>query len=757
MWCILHCALMHMARGSGLSTSPEALLAAAQSRVSAGDVAGAEDLLRQVPKQGDVALAAARLQGVCRFAQGDHDGAARFFARVLKAATALPMDHVNLGLALAGLARWHKAEACYRKAIALDPGFGEAWFNLGNLLRETGKLEAASQAYTTVTELAPQDPRPHFNLGFVRAARHLPLQAIESFEAALKLAPDLVDAHNEIGLAHAAMGDQEKAEVHYRQLLAVKPNHSAALANLGAALAARRRFDAALPLLDRASRQPDCPAEALSTYGDVLLRVRKTREGEAVLRRALALKPDHGDALAALAMILQWQCRWDELDDIRPKLIAMSLRAAREGRRSPVAPHTALSQGLNPAEEKLIAESWSRHQSAQVQALAGPQRFSYLVRAREKIRLGYFSNDFNSQATAHLIVGLFEQHDRDRFEVYAYSFGADDGSSWRKRIEAASDRFVDVTQEGYGETAARMNRDEVDILLDFKGFTAESRPQVYAFHPAPIQVNYLGFPGTIGADYMDYLIADEIVIPPDEREHYTEKIVYLPECYQANDNQQSFADWPATRADVGLPETGIVFSCFNETYKIDRTIFTVWMRILARVPDSVLWLRDQSPALQTGLRAAAQAAGVSGDRIVFAALLPKEQHLARCRLADVFLDSYALTAHTTATDSLWAGVPVLTCPRNTFATRVGKSLLTNLNLPELIVPDLAAYEDMAVNLASRPDALAAIRARLADNLHTAPLFDTPRLTRHLEGAFSGMWERYLAGRPAESFRVPALS
>ena len=697
-----------------------------------------------------------RLQGVCRFAQGYHDGAARFFARVLKAATALPIDHVNLGLALAGLGRWHKAEACYRKAIALDRGLAEAWFNLGNLLRETGKPDSAKQAYTTVIELAPQDPRPHFNLGFVHAARHQPLQAIKSFEAALELAPDLVDAHNEIGLAHAALGDQESAEVHYQRLLAVKPNHSAALANLGAAFAARRRFREALVLLEKASQQSDCSAEVLTAYGDVLLRTQQTSQGEAVLRRALALKPDHGDALAALAMILQWQCRWDELDDIRPGLIAMSLRAAREGRRSPVAPHTALSQYLSPAEEKLIAESWSRHQSAQVQALASVQRFSYPVRKRDKIRLGYFSNDFNSQATAHLIVGLFEQHDRDRFEVYAYSFGADDGSSWRKRIEAASDQFVDVTREGYTETAARMHRDEIDILLDFKGFTAESRPQVYAFHPASLQVNYLGFPGTIGADYMDYLIADEIVIPPEERQHYTENIVYLPECYQANDDRQGFADWPVTRADVGLPETGIVFSCFNETYKIDRTIFDVWMHILARVPGSVLWLRDQSAALQTSLRTAAQAAGISGDRIVFAGLLPKEQHLARCRLADLFLDSYALTAHTTATDSLWAGVPVLTCPRHTFATRVGKSLLTNLNLPELIVPDLDAYEEMAVGLATRPDALAAIRARLAENLNTAPLFNTPRLTRHLEGAFAGMWERYLAGRPAESFRVPAL-
>jgi len=745
-----------MARSTGLPPPPEQLFAEAQSRAQAGDVAGAEDLLRALPKNSDVALDAARLQGVLRFAQGDPAAAARCFAQVAKHRTARSMDHVNLGLALAGLARWHKAEASYRKAIALAPDLAEAWFNLGNLLRETGKLDAAVQAYDTTIALSPRDARPHFNLGFVRAAQNAPVKAISSFEAALERDPNLIDAHNEIGVACAALGDQEAAERHYQRVLKVNPKHSAALANLGTAYAARRRFDAALQCLHAASLQPQCSAETLTAYGDVLLRVQQTAEGEAVLRRALTLKPDHGDALAALAMVLQWQCRWDELDAIRPGLLAMSLRAARSGQRSHIAPHTALSQNLAPAQERVIAESWSRHQSAQIRSLPNAQPFVYPVRAREKIRLGYFSNDFNSQATAHLIVGLFEQHDRARFEIFAYSFGADDGSSWRRRIESASDQFVDVTQESYDDTAARMNRDEVDILLDFKGFTAESRPQVYALRPAPIQVNYLGFPGTIGAEYMDYLVADEIVIPPDERAHYTENIVYLPECYQANDDQQAFADWPATRVDAGLPETGIVFSCFNETYKIDRVIFDVWMRILARVPDAVLWLRDQSPALRDSLRATAQAAGVSGDRILFAGLLPKEQHLARCRLADVFLDSYTLTAHTTATDSLWAGVPVLTCPRNTFATRVGKSLLLNLGLPELVMPDLVAYEKMAIDLATRPEALASIRARLAENLTTAPLFNTARLTRHLEGAFAGMWERYLAGAPPESFQVPRL-
>ncbi|MBO6783549.1 MAG: tetratricopeptide repeat protein, partial [Alphaproteobacteria bacterium] len=657
-------------------------------------------------------------------------------------------------LALDRLGRSGKAEAAIRQATVLEPGYVEGWFALGNLLREGERHDEAEAAYLRAREIAPDDARVLYNLGLTLLKQGRARETIETFEAALARAPEMVEAHMEIGNALVLLGDQEGAEARYRRVLASAPDHVLSLTNLGRALAARRRFDDACVFLARATALPGADATAFAAFGEVLLRVRRTADGEKMLRRALELDPEHGDARAALAMVLQWQCRWDELDAIQPGLVAHSLAEARAGRRSPIAPHTALSQFLTPAQEKLIAESWSRAQTIAMRAAETGGPFVHRERQRDRIRLGYFSNDFNSQATAHLIVGLFERHDRDRFEIHAYSFGADDGSSWRRRIEAASDAFVDVTEEGYAETAARMHRDGVDILLDFKGFTAESRPQVYALRPAPIQVNYLGFPGTIGADYMDYLVADEIVIPPGEREHYTEKVVYLPESYQANDDRQEIGDWPATRADAGLPESGIVFSCFNETYKFDRTIFGVWMRILDRVPGSVLWLRDHDARLRASLREAAEGAGVSEQRLLFAESLPKEQHLARCRLADLFLDSYALTAHTTATDSLWAGVPMITCPRNTFATRVGQSLLENLELPELVVPDLDAYEALAVRVATSPDELAALRAKLAGKLKTAPLFDTARLTRHLEAAFAGMWERYRDGRPPESFRVP---
>lgn len=737
--------------------SPEQLVAEGYARYNEGDIDAARDLLKRVPRDHPGAIDAGRLLGLIAFDAADLREAARQFERVLKHTGAQPRDHMNLGLAFSELGRFARAEKLLRGAVALDPQMTAGWFNLGNHYLKTRNHDAAAKMFARATAIDPQYASAHFNRGIACARANRPRDAIACFARALEVDPNLINARNEMGLGFAALGDQDAAEACYRQVLAADPDHRAALANLGNALAARRRFDEALQHLKRAVKLPAPSVDVVVSYAEILLRVTRTHDAEAMFRHALELAPDNGQALAALAMIYQWQCRWDELDTIRETLLPLSLREARAGRRSPIAPHTALSQFFTPAEERVIAESWSRDLTRDMAELREGHAFTYPRRTRERIRLGYFSNDFNSQATAHLIVGLFEHHDRDRFEIFAYSFGADDASDWRRRIEAASDRFVDVTHENYLETATRMNRDEVDILLDFKGFTAEARPQVYALRPAPIQVNYLGFPGTIGADWMDYLVADEIVIPSDERAHYVEKVVYLPECYQANDDRQPIADWPATRSDVGLPDDAIVFSCFNETYKFDRMIFAVWMRILSQVPNGVLWLRDHSPEFQASIRAAVRAAGIDPSRVHFAESLPKEQHLARCALADLFLDSYALTAHTTATDSLWAGVPLVTCPRNTFATRVGRSLLQNLGLAELAVDNLQDYEALAVRLATEPDNLAALRVRLKRNLETTPLFDTQRLTRHLEAAFAGMWDRYCAGAKPESFHVAPIA
>jgi predicted O-linked N-acetylglucosamine transferase (SPINDLY family) len=373
--------------------------------------------------------------------------------------------------------------------------------------------------------------------------------------------------------------------------------------------------------------------------------------------------------------------------------------------------------------------------------------------AHDRIRLAYLSTDLRAHAVGFLIVGAFEHHDKSRFETTGISLGADDKSETRARIEAAFDRFINVGEKSDNEVGTLLREMEIDIVVDLNGFTGHPRTRILAQRPAPIQVNYLGYPGTMGADYIDYIIADPIVITPNEEPYYTEKIAYLPETYQANDSRRRRVERQPTRAEAGLPETGFVFSSFNNTYKVSPEMFAIWMRLLARVEGSVLWLLEDNEFAAANLRREAAARSVNPDRLIFAPRTRPESHLARQTLADLFLDTLPYNAHTTASDALWAGLPVITTPGTTFPGRVAASLLTAIGLPELIAPSLDDYERLALTLARDPDALAAVKAKLASHRESFPLFDTKRFTRHLEAAFRKMWERHRQGLPPQTFAV----
>ena len=360
-------------------------------------------------------------------------------------------------------------------------------------------------------------------------------------------------------------------------------------------------------------------------------------------------------------------------------------------------------------------------------------------------RIGYLSSDFRNHATSHLTQGLFGLHDRDEFEVFCYSFGSDDGSVYRKRIERDCDHFRDLRNRPYWAIAETIARDGIDILMDLNGYAAGRRPKIVALRPAPLQISLLGDPGTMGADFIDYLVADRIVVPPEMEAFYSEELVFMPHSYFVTDHEQPISERRFKRAECGLPEKGFVYCCFNSNYKIEPEIFDLWMRILKEVPESVLWLYESTPAAPENLREEAAARGVRGDRLVFAQTLPKPEHLARHRLADLFLDTLICNAHTTATDALWAGLSLITCPGQTFESRVAASLLTAIGLPELIMPDLETYEKTAVRLATNPEELQGIRDKLAKNRLTTPLFDTARWTRNWEKALKVMWERYERG------------
>jgi len=348
---------------------------------------------------------------------------------------------------------------------------------------------------------------------------------------------------------------------------------------------------------------------------------------------------------------------------------------------------------------------------------------------------------------------LFSLHDQAHFEIFVYSFGPNDHSEYRNYIATSCEHFQDVTALSTEESAHQIFNDGIHILVDLKGYTIQSRTAILALRPAPIQVSYLGYPGTMGAEFIDYIIGDAVVTPPEFADDFSEKIVTLPNSYQVNDYQQAISSTPMTRSQYGLPESGFVFCCFNTNYKIEPLIFDIWMRILASVPGSVLWLIPRFPVVKENLRREAEARGIHGERLIFAQHYPKAEHLARHQLADLFLDTLYYNAHTTASDALWAGVPVITCPGETFASRVAASLLTAVGLPELITASLEEYEQLVIRIAHSSSELRELKQKLAQNRTTYPLFDTPLFAHNLEQAYRAMWEIYAAGKPPQAFKI----
>ena len=481
----------------------------------------------------------------------------------------------------------------------------------------------------------------------------------------------------------------------------------------------------------------------------------KPDEAVACFRRTLELKPDHLSALGGLVHHLQSMCCWDNLKALSERLVAGVEGAAEGGSRFPVSPFSflALPTPTTTQQQLRCARHWTR---CKLKAISQPPR-NAPKRDRTsdstRITVGYLSADFRSHATAWLAAELFEKHDRGRFAIFGYSYGPDDGSPMRRRLVKAFDRFVDVKDASFVEAAERIAADKVDILVDLKGYTQDARTQILALRPAPIQVNYLGYPGTMGAEFMDYILVDDFIVPPDQQPFFTEKLVHLPGCYQVNDSQREISPRIPSRSECGLPEEGFVFCCFNNSYKITPDVFGVWMELLKAVPGSVLWLLEGNHFVAANLYREASIRGVAAERLVFAPPKPLPEHLARHRLADLFLDTITSNAHTTASDALWAGLPVLTLAGRTFASRVAGSLLRTVGLPGLITTSLEDYQAMALRLARDPKQLARLRARLEANRKTCGLFDGEHFARGLQKAYAAMWEIHASGAQPRAFAV----
>jgi predicted O-linked N-acetylglucosamine transferase (SPINDLY family) len=652
---------------------------------------------------------------------------------------ALWLSHLAAALATAG--RAGDGVLAARRAVEAAPAFADGWFNLGKAAEAAGLALEAERAYREAARLKPGHALAWNNLGNLLQTGGRHREAVGAYRRALAAEPDGRRARYNLATALMAEGEAEAAEREFRALLAADPAHAEALNNLGALVERQGRLAEALALFERAAAARPEMAEGWFNLGNLLDKADRLAEAETALRRAAELAPQSPKTLGALVHTLRKACAWDGLDALGERLRALVLAGAADADGQSLSPFSALSLPFTEAEQREVARRHARwlERSARGRLLPPPPS------VRDRLRVGYLSADFREHPVAHLMAGVFPLHDRRRFAVHGYSVGVDDGSQYRRRIAAAIERFVDMAGAPAQAIAGRIRDDGIDVLVDLTGYTAHGRSEVLALRPAPVQVNYLGYPGTMGADFVDFILADAIVIPPQAAPHFDERVVHLPGSYQPNE-RVPIPDWPISRRDLGLPAGGFVYCCFSGSYKIDPPAFDRWMSILRTVPDAVLWLFRSHAAVEANLRREAEARGIPGGRLVFAERLPKPRHLARHRLADLFLDTFRYGAHTTASDALWAGVPVLTCAGDTFAGRVGASLLTAVGLPELIARDAQAYEREAVALARDPGRLADLRRRLLAALGACPLFDAAASARHLEAAYEEMWRRRGEGR-----------
>jgi predicted O-linked N-acetylglucosamine transferase (SPINDLY family) len=572
-----------------------------------------------------------------------------------------------------------------------------------------------------------------------------PAEALSSFAKSLALNPDSFTALSNRGSTLMDLHRYRDAIQDFDRALALKPVYLEACINRGIALTALKDYERALASFAQALKLRSDSSEALYNRANTFMVLKRFEDAAKDCESLLKIDPEYKYARGFLAFFRLQCCDWRALDADRTA-IAGSLRA-----RKRVVPPFAAAALLDSAADQLSAARIcvADKYPPTLLPLWREERYQH-----RKIRLAYLSGDFNNTAVANLMAGVFEHHDKSRFDTIAVSFTEGDGSEMRARLTRSFGRFIEVWNVSDAEVAGFVRQNETDIAVDLMGFTGDSRPGILALRPAPVQVNHLGFPGTMGATHIDYILADSIVIPKDNRSDFDEAVVHLPDCFMPTDSVRPIAHRTPSRAEAGLSAEGFVFCSFNNSYKFSPEMFALWMRLLKAVPSSVVWLPQPNDSAVRNLQREAEANDVARDRLVFAPFIASSaDHFARLSLADLFLDTHPYNAHSSAADALWAGVPVLTMPGSTFAGRVAASVLHAAGLPEMVTDSIESYEALALELAQSPAVLAHLKARLKRGRRSQPLFDTARFTRNLESAYLTMWERYQKGEPPAHFAV----
>ena len=695
------------------------------------------------------------------------------FERAIALRPSYAAAHNNRGSALLSLRRLEDALASFEAAVGIEPTFDAALSNRGTTLLELTRPREALETFDRLLAHRPDAAEAHHYRGLALRALERPEEAITSFDRAIALRGDYVEAHCGRGDALLDMGHAEDALAAHTHALSLGPGSAAAHMSRGNSLCSLKRFAEAVDCFNEAVRLDPNDSAAHYNRGNALMQWRRPEEAAACFERAAQLKPHYGPALRrhadALLTLNRPHAAVDPLRqllrshpdfDYAPGALLHAQLCSADWSMEPAgraAVHEAVLAGNHAdlpfsflsvtdcaAAQLHCARANVAHRCEPTTPLWAGERYRH-----ERIRVAYVSADFRAHAVSYLLAGVWERHDRQRFEVIAISLRPEEASAMGQRVKSAFSQFIDVSARSDLEAARLIRALEIDIAVDLIGLTAGLRPQILAYRPAPVQVNYLGFPGTMGAPFIDYILADHFVIPKAREHHYSEHVVRLPYCFQANDDQRLISEHPLTRADAGLPEESFVFCCFNNTHKINPAMFDIWMRLLERLPRAALWLLSTDDAVRAHLRREAVLRGVDAERLVFAPRMPYADHLRRLKLADLFLDTLPFNAGTTASDALWAGLPVLTCAGDAFAARMAGSLLRSAGLPELITDRADQYEAKALELAQRPQELDSLRRRLEQNRRSMPAFDTDRSRRYLEAAYEQMWRRYQQGeRPA---------
>lgn len=638
-----------------------------------------------------------------------------------------------------------QAQKLYQQFLSKIPEHPQALAYYGICLFQLGETDKALQHLDDAIRLSPKDPELLYNKAVLLQEDEQIEAAIELYEHLLETFPNYTLAYNNLGLCYKYLDQLDRAKIWFEKAIEANHENAAALNNLGTYYRVKDDNRMAQHYFQKALSVN--PHYTQSLHNLALIK-QNQKDKLAALRyfeQAYAIDPTDPSTLCTIGRIKEELCDWRDRQASEDKLKALVTDQINAGKSVTMAPFQALARGYDNATLLQISKSWA----AQFDKINKQPLPLHFETTPHKLRIGYSSSDICEHATMHLMHRLFGYHDREKFEIYVYDYSLNDDSDERRYVMQHCDYFISIKELDDKAAATRIAADGIHILIDLKGYTKDHRLEILPYRPAPVIASYLGFPGMLGATYIDYLIVDHTIITPEIAKHYPEKLVYMPNSYQINDDQQHISNKPYTREMFNLPETGIVFCTMNSPYKITPEVFDIWLRLLKAVPGSVLWCYRDSVIVEHNLSQYAESQGVSNKRLVFADPFEKSEHLARLKLADMFLDSFIVNAHTTASDALWAGLPVITKIGDTFASRVSASLLKAVGLPELITTSEEAYYELALTLAQHPERLAALKAKLAENKKTYPLFNTALFTRQLEWAYQKMWDNFKSGGPVD--------